>query len=124
MAAPGWEGTTPGVVRTEPEVPPSLAPVRVVEDPPPRPQAPALGRKSYFFAGSLDGGRRAAIIYTLVGTAELNGWDPQTYFRVLLDRIADHPINRIGNSPLGAYGPTAPEPRQAAATVAVGARLR
>jgi transposase len=56
----------------------------------------ALGRKNYLFAGSLEGGRRAAIIYTLVGTAELNGWDPQTYLRVLIDRIADHPINRIG----------------------------
>ncbi|SFL15699.1 IS66 family transposase [Falsiroseomonas stagni] len=55
----------------------------------------ALGRKNYLFAGSLEGGRRAAIIYTLVGTAELNGWDPQAYLRVLLDRIADHPINRI-----------------------------
>lgn len=57
----------------------------------------ALGRKNYLFAGSLEGGRRAAIIYTLVGTAELNGWDPQAYLRVLLDRIADHPINRIGD---------------------------
>jgi transposase len=56
----------------------------------------ALGRKNYLFAGSLEGGRRAAIIYTLVGTAELNGWDPQAYLRILLDRIADHPINRIG----------------------------
>ncbi|MBR0642934.1 IS66 family transposase [Roseomonas hellenica] len=56
----------------------------------------ALGRKNYLFAGSIEGGRRAAIIYTLVGTAELNGWDPQAYLRVLLDRIADHPINRIG----------------------------
>jgi hypothetical protein len=56
----------------------------------------ALGRKNYLFAGSLDGGRRAAIIYTLVGTAEMNGWDPQAYLRILLDRIADHPINRIG----------------------------
>ena len=56
----------------------------------------ALGRKNYLFAGSLEGGRRAAIIYTLVGTAEFNGWDPQAYLRVLLDRIADHPINRIG----------------------------
>ena len=45
--------------------------------------------------GSLEGGRRAAIIYTLVGTAELNGWDPQTYLRALLDCIADHPVNRI-----------------------------
>ncbi len=56
----------------------------------------ALGRKNYLFAGSLEGGKRAAIIYTLVGTAEMNGWDPQTYLRILLDRIADHPINRIG----------------------------
>lgn len=56
----------------------------------------ALGRKNYLFAGSLEGGKRAAIIYTLVGTAEMNGWDPQAYLRVLLERIADHPINRIG----------------------------
>ncbi len=56
----------------------------------------ALGRKNYLFAGSLEGGKSAATIYTLVGTAELNGWDPQAYLRVLLERIADHPINRIG----------------------------
>ncbi|WP_145144490.1 IS66 family transposase [Roseomonas gilardii] len=56
----------------------------------------ALGRKNYLFAGSAEGGKRAAIIYTLIGTAELNGWDPQAYFRVLLERIADHPIDRIG----------------------------
>jgi transposase len=56
----------------------------------------ALGRKNHPFAGSLEGGRRAANIRTLVGTAELNGWDPRAYPRVLLDRIADHPINRIG----------------------------
>nr|WP_137179226.1 transposase [Roseomonas sp. AR75] len=34
----------------------------------------ALGRKNYPFAGAPEGGRRAAIIYTLVGTAEMNGW--------------------------------------------------
>ena len=56
----------------------------------------ALGRKNYLFAGSLEGGRRAAVIYTLIGTAELNGWDPQAYLRVLLERIASHPINRLG----------------------------
>jgi transposase len=38
------EGTMPGLVRTEPEVQPSLVPVRVVEDPPLRPQAPASPR--------------------------------------------------------------------------------
>jgi hypothetical protein len=57
----------------------------------------ALGRKNYLFAGSREGGRRAAIIDTLVGTAELNGWDPLAYQRVQLDRIADHHINRIGD---------------------------
>jgi len=56
----------------------------------------ALGRKNYLFAGSLEGGRRAAIIYTLIGTAELNGWDPEAYLRAVLERIADHPINCIG----------------------------
>ena len=56
----------------------------------------ALGRKNYLFAGSMEGGRRAATIYTLVGTAEMNGWDPQAYLRVLLERLAAHPINRLG----------------------------
>ena len=56
----------------------------------------ALGRKNYLFAGSDAGGERAAAVYTLVETAKLNGLDPEAYFREVLDRIADHPINRIG----------------------------
>lgn len=56
----------------------------------------ALGRKNSLFAGSIEGGRCAAIVYTLTGTAEPNGWDPRAYFRVLLARVADHPIDRIG----------------------------
>jgi len=55
----------------------------------------ALGRKNWLFAGSAEGGKRAAVIYTLVGTAELNGWDPEAYLRALLDRIAAYPINRL-----------------------------
>jgi len=31
----------------------------------------------------------------LVGTAKLNGIDPERYLREVLARIADHPINRI-----------------------------
>lgn len=38
-----------------------------------------------------------AIRCTLVVTAEMNGWDPQAYLRVLLKRIANHSINRIGD---------------------------
>jgi transposase len=55
----------------------------------------ALGRKNYLFAGSDAGGERAAAIYSLLGTAKLNGRDPELYLRHVLERIADHPINRI-----------------------------
>jgi hypothetical protein len=55
----------------------------------------ALGRKNYLFAGSDAGGERAATIYSLIGTAKLNGIDPEAYLRDVLTCIADHPINRI-----------------------------
>jgi transposase len=55
----------------------------------------ALGRKNYLFAGSNAGGERAAAIYSLLGSAKLNGLDPELYLHHVLDRIADHPINRI-----------------------------
>jgi transposase len=58
-------------------------------------RAVALGRKNYLFAGSDKGGERAAALYTLIGTAKLNGVDPEKYLRDVLARIADHPINRI-----------------------------
>ena len=58
-------------------------------------RAVALGRKNYLFAGSDAGGERAAAIYSLIGTAKLNGLDPEAYLRDVLSRIADHPINRI-----------------------------
>ena len=55
----------------------------------------ALGRKNYLFCGSDAGGERAAAIYGLVETAKLNGLDPEGYLRDVLERIAEHPINRI-----------------------------
>ena len=47
------------------------------------------------FLGADVGGERAEIIYTLIGTAKLNALDPEAYLRYVLERIADHPINRI-----------------------------
>jgi transposase len=58
-------------------------------------RAVALGRKNYLFCGSDAGGERAAAIYSLIGTAKLNGIDPEAYLRYVLERIADHPINRV-----------------------------
>lgn len=55
----------------------------------------ALGRKNYLFAGSDAGGERAASIYSLIGTAKLNGIDPEAYLRFVLERIAEHPVNRV-----------------------------
>ena len=53
----------------------------------------ALGRKNYLFAGSDRGGERAAVFYSLIGSAKLNGMDPEAYLRHVLGYIADHPIN-------------------------------
>ena len=55
----------------------------------------ALGRKNFLFAGSNAGGERAAAMYSLIGSAKLNGIDPEAYLSYVLARIPDHPINRI-----------------------------
>ncbi|AUW60676.1 IS66 family transposase (plasmid) [Sphingobium sp. SCG-1] len=54
-----------------------------------------LGRKSWLFCGSDRGGQRAAIMYSLIGTAKLNNVDPQAWLADILARIADHPANRL-----------------------------
>ncbi|MDR6496838.1 transposase [Paraburkholderia terricola] len=58
-------------------------------------RAVALGRKNFLHFGSDSGGERGAAIYTLVGTAKLNGLDPEAYLRHVIARIAEHPVNRV-----------------------------
>jgi transposase len=55
----------------------------------------ALGRKSWLFCGSDRGGQRAAVIYTLIGTAKLNDVDPQAWLFDVLARIAEHPVSLL-----------------------------
>ena len=58
----------------------------------PRPRVPDTRHHD---VASDRGGRRAAIIYTLIGTAKLNAVDPQAWLADVLERIASHPIQRL-----------------------------
>jgi transposase len=50
----------------------------------------SIGRKIYLHLGSDGGGDSAAAIYTPIGSAKLNGIEPQRYLHHVLERIADH----------------------------------
>lgn len=56
----------------------------------------AVGRRNWTFCGSDAGGRRAAVMYTLIETCKLNGVDPRAWLADVLARIATHPVSRIG----------------------------
>jgi hypothetical protein len=55
----------------------------------------AVGRKNWLFVGHDNGGRRAAILYSLVASCKLCGIDPFAYLRDVLERINTHPASRI-----------------------------
>ncbi|WP_292610132.1 IS66 family transposase [Nitrobacter sp. 62-13] len=57
----------------------------------------ALGRKAWLFAGSDRGADRAAIMYTLIGTAKLNDVDPQAWLADVLARIAETQQNQLAD---------------------------
>jgi transposase len=57
----------------------------------------AITRKNFLFLGSEAGGERAAILYTVLETAKLNGLDPEAYLADVIGRMAKgHSINRLG----------------------------
>jgi len=53
-----------------------------------------IGRKNWLFCGSDEGGRRAAILYSLVATCKEHRIDPWAYLRDVLARIPTHPDRR------------------------------
>jgi transposase len=55
----------------------------------------ALGRKNWLFAGSDSGGERAALFYTLIRTATLNGLEPEAYLRQVITSVGAHPVNQL-----------------------------
>lgn len=55
----------------------------------------ALGRKNYLFAGSHEAAKRSGMLYSLLGTCKMHGIEPYGWLKDVLQRIADHPINKI-----------------------------
>jgi len=59
-------------------------------------RVPVLGRKNWLFAGSLEGGKRGAILFSLIVTCRRLGIDPAAYLVDVIARIPTHPNSRIG----------------------------
>lgn len=55
----------------------------------------ALGRKNYLFAGSHAGAQRSAMFYTFTGTCKMHGVEPMAWLTAVLNKIADHPANKL-----------------------------
>lgn len=55
----------------------------------------ALGRKNYLFAGSHEGARRLAIVYSFFATCKLNALDPLKWLHAVLQRLPDHHVNKL-----------------------------
>lgn len=58
-------------------------------------RAIALGRKNYMFCGSHQAARRAAMLYSLLGTCKLHNVNPYEWLRDVIIRIPRQPINHI-----------------------------
>lgn len=55
----------------------------------------ALGRKNWLFAGSDNGGRTAAVLFSLIATCQRHKVEPLSYLRDVLTRIAAIPITQL-----------------------------
>lgn len=64
-----------------------------------------IGKKNWLFAGSDEGGRRAAILYSVIETAKRYGVEPLAYLTDVLARIAAHPARRLDELLPGQWKP-------------------
>jgi transposase len=55
----------------------------------------AIGRKNWLFAGSDNGGRTAAVLFSLIASCQRHDVEPFAYLRDVLTRIASHPHHRL-----------------------------
>ena len=55
----------------------------------------AIGRKNYLFAGSHEGAKRAAIIYSLFATARLHKVNPVDWLKDILQKMPTSPVNKV-----------------------------
>ena len=55
----------------------------------------AVGRRNWLFAGSVDGAKAAATIYTLVESAKASRIDPLAYLEAVIDRHGSWPAAKI-----------------------------
>jgi hypothetical protein len=55
----------------------------------------AIGRKNWLFAGSDNGGRTAATLFSLIATCQRHKVEPMAYLRDVLTRIADTPVSQL-----------------------------
>jgi transposase len=55
----------------------------------------ALGRSNWMFAASPRGARAVATMYSLIGTARLNGVEPYAWLERTLEQLPSYPVNRV-----------------------------
>ena len=68
----------------------------------------AIGRKNYLFAGSHNGARRAAMLYSFMGTCKISDVNPFEWLRDILRRIPSHSVNKLEELLPNNWSATAP----------------
>ena len=73
----------------------------------------ATGRKNWLFTGSENGGKTMAVLFSVVSSCQRHGHDPFVYLRDVLERLPDHPQDRLAELLPDRWSP--PKPADASA---------